>query len=68
MLRYVPFAIVFVFLFRGAMNFGQSYLTDYVGLRLINDVRNMLNRRLLYLSVGIFSPSSERRSDLPGRQ
>jgi ATP-binding cassette, subfamily B, bacterial MsbA len=54
MLHYVPIAIIALFLFRGAMNFGQSYLTDYVGLRLINDVRNALNHRLQYLSVAFF--------------
>ena len=54
MLHYLPVAIVAVFLFRGAMNFGQNYLTDYVGLRIINDVRNALNRHLQYLSVSFF--------------
>ena len=34
-LYYLPFVIVGVFSFRGLMNFGQSYLTDYVGLHII---------------------------------
>jgi subfamily B ATP-binding cassette protein MsbA len=46
--------VVAIFAFRGFMNFGSSYLNDYVGLRIINDVRNGLNRHLLSLSVSFF--------------
>ena len=46
--------VVGIFAFRGFMNFGSSYLTDYVGLRIINDVRNALNRHLQSLSVAFF--------------
>lgn len=53
-LTYLPLLIIFVFAFRGLMNFGQSYLGDYVGLRIINDVRNTLNRHLQSLSVSFF--------------
>lgn len=53
-LRYLPIVIVALFAFRGLMNFGQSYLTDYVGLRIINDVRNALNRHFQSLSVSFF--------------
>jgi subfamily B ATP-binding cassette protein MsbA len=54
MLTYLPGVIVGVFAFRGLMNFGQSYLNDYVGLRIINDVRNALNRHFQSLSVSFF--------------
>jgi len=54
MLLYLPIIIVSVFLIRGLVNFGQSYLTDYVGLRIINDVRNGLNRHLQTLSLSFF--------------
>jgi subfamily B ATP-binding cassette protein MsbA len=53
-LFYIPFLVVAIFAFRGFMNFGSSYLNDYVGLRIINDVRNGLNRHLLSLSVSFF--------------
>jgi subfamily B ATP-binding cassette protein MsbA len=46
--------IIVVFTIRGLVNFGQSYFTDYVGLRIINDVRNLLNRHLQSLSVSYF--------------
>ncbi|MGN6735108.1 MAG: ABC transporter ATP-binding protein [Candidatus Binatia bacterium] len=53
-LSYLPLLVVAIFAFRGLMNFGQSYLTDYVGLRIINDVRNQLNRHFQSLSVSFF--------------
>lgn len=54
MLRYVPLAIIIVFSARGLLNFGQHYFSDYVGLRIINDVRNRLNSHLQYLSLAFF--------------
>ena len=53
-LAYLPLLVIAIFAFRGLMNFGQSYLNDYVGLRIINDVRNELNRHFQSLSVSFF--------------
>ena len=53
-LTYVPVLVLALFAFRGLMNFGQSYFNDYVGLRIINDVRNALNRHLQRLSLSFF--------------
>jgi ATP-binding cassette, subfamily B, bacterial MsbA len=53
-LSYLPLLVIAIFAFRGLMNFGQSYLNDYVGLRIINDVRNPLNRHFQSLSVSFF--------------
>jgi len=53
-LSYLPLIVVAIFAFRGLMNFGQSYLNDYVGLRIINDVRNQLNRHFQSLSLSFF--------------
>ncbi|MEK6602044.1 MAG: ABC transporter transmembrane domain-containing protein [Candidatus Binatota bacterium] len=53
-LSYLPFVIIGVFALRGVLNFGQSYLTDYVGLRIINDVREAVNRHLQSLSLSFF--------------
>jgi subfamily B ATP-binding cassette protein MsbA len=53
-LTYLPVLVVGIFAFRGLMNFGQSYLNDYVGLRIINDVRNQLNRHFQSLSLSFF--------------
>lgn len=53
-LMFFPFVIVGVFAFRGVVNFGQGYLMDYVGLRIINDVRNAVNRHMQSLSLSFF--------------
>ncbi len=53
-LFYLPFVIIGVFGFRGLTNFGQAYLTDYVGLKVINDIRNAMNRHLQTLSLSFF--------------
>ena len=53
-LTYLPFLIVGIFAFRGLMNFAHNYLSDFVGLRIINDVRNALNRHFQSLSVSFF--------------
>jgi ATP-binding cassette, subfamily B, bacterial MsbA len=53
-LSYLPVMVIAIFAFRGLMNFGQSYLNDYVGLRIINDVRNQMNRHFQSLSLSFF--------------
>ena len=53
-LSYLPFVIVAVFALRGFMNFGQSYLTNYVGLRIINDIRDAIHTHLQFLSFSFF--------------
>ena len=53
-LTYLPWVIIVVFALRGLLNFGQSHLSDYVGLRIINDVRNLMNRHIQSLSVSFF--------------
>jgi subfamily B ATP-binding cassette protein MsbA len=53
-LNLIPLLVIGLFAFRGVMHFGQSYLTDYVGLRIVNDVRNALNRHFQSLSMSYF--------------
>jgi ABC-type multidrug transport system fused ATPase/permease subunit len=60
--------LVAIFAFRGLMNFGQSYLNDYVGLRIINDVRNQLNRHFQSLSVSFFHRQSKRNAPVSRQQ
>jgi ATP-binding cassette, subfamily B, bacterial MsbA len=55
MLYYLPPTIVGIFFIRGLLNFGQGYLSDYVGLRIIQDVRNLLARHLQFMSLSFFS-------------
>jgi subfamily B ATP-binding cassette protein MsbA len=53
-LAYLPWIIILVFAVRGLLSFGQSFLTDYVGLRIINDVRNRMHQHLQTLSVSFY--------------
>ncbi len=53
-LYYLPFVIIAVFALRGLMNFGQSFLTDYVGLRIITDIRYGINKHLQSLPLSFF--------------
>jgi subfamily B ATP-binding cassette protein MsbA len=53
-LAYLPWLIILVFAVRGLLHFGQSYLSDYVGLRIVNDIRNLMHRHLQTLSVSFF--------------
>jgi subfamily B ATP-binding cassette protein MsbA len=53
-LAYLPWVIILVFTLRGLLSFGQSYLSDYVGLRIINDVRNKMHEHLQTLSVSFY--------------
>jgi ATP-binding cassette, subfamily B, bacterial MsbA len=54
-LYYLPATIVGIFFVRGLLNFGQSFLSDYVGLRIVQDVRNLLTRHLQFMSLSFFS-------------
>jgi subfamily B ATP-binding cassette protein MsbA len=56
-LRYlylVPVAIVLVYLLKGFSAYGQDYLINYIGNRIIMDVRNQLYAHLLELDMGFF--------------
>jgi len=53
-LAYLPLLIVAVFTLRCLVNFGHNYLTDYVGLRILNDIRSALNSHLQFLSLSFF--------------
>jgi subfamily B ATP-binding cassette protein MsbA len=55
MLRIIPIAIVFLFLLKGIFNYGQVYLMNFVGLRIIADVREKLYNHLQTLSLSFFT-------------
>jgi subfamily B ATP-binding cassette protein MsbA len=55
MLRIIPIAIVFLFLLKGIFNYGQVYLMNFVGLRIIADVRERLYNHLQTLSLSFFT-------------
>ena len=51
MLVYVTLSVVIVFACRGLCNFGQVYLMEYVGQRIIRDLRSALCEKLQWLSL-----------------
>ncbi len=51
MLVYIPLAIVAVFTLRALLNFGQSYLMECVGQRIVRDLRAVLCEKLQWLSL-----------------
>jgi len=53
-LRTLPLLIISTFLLRGLFNFGHAYLIEYVGQRIVADLRNALNAHLQSLSLSYF--------------
>jgi subfamily B ATP-binding cassette protein MsbA len=58
MLRILPIAIILLFLLRGIFNYGQAYLMNFVGLKVIADLREKLYNHLQTLSLSFFKASS----------
>jgi ATP-binding cassette, subfamily B, bacterial MsbA len=57
-LRVLPVVIVTVFLFRAAMSFNQSYLMEWIGQRVIADIRSQLNAHFQRLSLSFYNRTS----------
>lgn len=55
MLFLLPIAIVLLFLLKGAFDYGQAYLMNFVGLRIIADMRERLYEHLQTLSLSFFT-------------
>jgi subfamily B ATP-binding cassette protein MsbA len=55
MLLLLPIAIILLFLFKGTFEYGQSYFMNYVGLKIVADVREKLYNHLQTLSLSFFT-------------
>jgi subfamily B ATP-binding cassette protein MsbA len=55
MLSLLPFLLISLFLLKGIFNFGQAYLMNFVGLRIIADIREKLYNHLQTLSLSYFT-------------
>ena len=55
MLFLLPPVIVLLFLLKGIFNYGQAYLMNFVGLRIIADIREKLYAHLQTLSLSFFT-------------
>ncbi len=53
-LKTLPLIIILTFSLRSACNFGHIYLMEYVGQRIVEDLRNTLNAHLQSLSLSFF--------------
>jgi subfamily B ATP-binding cassette protein MsbA len=55
MLFVIPAAIIVLFLIKGIFYFSQHYLMNYIGLRVVADLREKLYHHLQYLSLSFFT-------------
>jgi len=55
MLFLLPIAIILLFLLKGAFEYGQAYLMNFVGLRIVADMREKLYNHLQTLSLSFFT-------------
>jgi ATP-binding cassette, subfamily B, bacterial MsbA len=53
-LRLVPVAIILTYLFKGFFTYGQDYLINNIGNRIVMDVRNQLYKHLLHQELAFF--------------
>jgi len=51
----LPLLIIGVFAVRGVANFGNNYLMEFVGQRVITDLRDALNDRIQHLPLSYFN-------------
>lgn len=54
----LPLAIILLFLLKGLFDYGQAYLMNYVGLRIVADLREKLYQHIQRLSLSFFTKTS----------
>ena len=54
MLVWIPAVVAFVYILKGACDFGQYYLMSYIGQSVIRDLREQMFVKLEEMSVGFF--------------
>jgi len=57
-LKWIPFAIIAIFLFKGLCNYGQNILMNSIGLRIVADLRNKLYEQIQKQSLSFFARHS----------
>lgn len=55
MLTWIPLIIIALYLLKGLASYGQTVLMNYIGLRIIADLRNALYRKIQMQSLSFFS-------------
>ncbi len=54
-LKWVPLAVIGIFLIKGMCNFGQTILMSYIGLRIVTNMRNKLYEQIQKQSLSFFT-------------
>jgi subfamily B ATP-binding cassette protein MsbA len=57
-LQYLPLGVFFLFILKGLISFGQSYLMRSAGMKLIRELRNRLFSHIIYLPLSYFQRES----------
>jgi subfamily B ATP-binding cassette protein MsbA len=55
MIRLLPLAIIGVSLLKGLASYGQNYLWQYIGLKIVSDIREGLYRHLIFMPIASHS-------------
>jgi len=55
MLKWIPLSVIILYLLKGVASYGQTVLMNYIGLRIIADLRNALYRKIQMQSLSFFS-------------
>ena len=55
---YIPFAIVGFTLIQGALNYSATYLNAWVGLKINQDLKRALYRKLLFLEPAYYDKNN----------
>jgi subfamily B ATP-binding cassette protein MsbA len=54
-LKWIPFAVIGIFLVKGACNYWQTILMSFIGLRIVTDLRNRLYEQIQKQSLAFFT-------------
>ncbi len=55
MLLWIPLAVIFIYLAKGLCSYGQMVLMNYIGLRVVADLRSRLYRQIQKQSLSFFT-------------
>jgi len=55
MLKLIPLALIILYIVKGFFDYWQTYLMDYVGQRVVTDIRDRIYHHLQTLSLSYFS-------------
>lgn len=54
-LKWIPFAVIGIFLVKGACNYGQTIMMSFIGLRIVTNLRNKLYEQIQKQSLSFFT-------------